>query len=152
MTTQELLEKIKGKIQITESKEDLGVLNISVNKSVLKNSIISLKDDFGFDHMNFMTAIDLPADSCIEAVYRLYSNTTKDSIVIKVKLDRKEPKTDSVAGIFRTADWHERETAEMFGIEFTGHPDPRRFLLTEDIVNPLRKDFTHPDFNPMPKV
>jgi NADH-quinone oxidoreductase subunit C len=152
MTTQELLEKIKGKIQITESKEDLGILNANISKGSLKNTIASLKNDFGFDHMNFMTAIDKPAESCIEVIYRLYSNETKDSIVIRVKLDRAEPKADSVADIFRTADWHEREAAEMFGIEFTGHPDPRRFLLDEGIINPLRKDFTHPDFKPMPKV
>jgi NADH-quinone oxidoreductase subunit C len=49
---------------------------------------------------------------------------------------------DSVVELWPTASWHERETAEMFGIEFTGHPDPRKLLLPEEwYVYPLRKDF-----------
>ena len=54
-----------------------------------------------------------------------------------------------MSDLFRTAEWHERETAELFGIVFEGHPDPRRLLLPDDLEGfPLRKDFTHPNLHP----
>jgi NADH-quinone oxidoreductase subunit C len=55
--------------------------------------------------------------------------------------------------LYRTAEWHERETAELFGIVFEGHPDPRRLLLPDDLEGfPLRKDFTHPNLRKLPEV
>jgi NADH-quinone oxidoreductase subunit C len=152
MTFQEILDKLKTKVEVVESKEDLGILNAVVDKRNMKSAVKFLKEEMKFDLLNFTTAIDRPADNCIEAIYRLYGNESHDSVVIRVKLDRSNPEIETVSDIFRTADWHERETSEMFGIKYKGHPDPRKLLLTEDIINPLRKDFTHPDQNPLPKV
>jgi NADH-quinone oxidoreductase subunit C len=70
-----------------------------------------------------------------------------------VALGRDSARLDTVSDIYRTAEWHEREAAEMFGISFTGHPDPRKLLLPDEIEgHPLRKDFSHPDMNPLPEV
>jgi NADH-quinone oxidoreductase subunit C len=88
----------------------------------------------------------------MEVVYHLWSVTNKTSLVLKVMLPRwrdgKEgelPEIPSVAGIWRTADWHEREVYDLSGVRFVDHPDLRRILCPEDWVgHPLRKDYEMP--------
>ena len=68
--------------------------------------------------------------------------TLMHQIVLKVELPRTSPSVPSVALIWRTADWHEREAYDLFGIRFEGHPDPRRIFLPDDWEgHPLRKDY-----------
>ena len=91
-------------------------------------------------------------DPHIELVYHLSSIRYKHTLVLKVKLDRwnngregELPVVPSVAGIWRTADWHEREVFDLSGVEFSGHPDLRRILCPEDWEGyPLRKDYELP--------
>ncbi len=147
----ELLKKIQEKFEVVESKEDLGVLNAVVRKKDIKEVAGYLKDSLGFGHLAFLTALDFPGSNIIEVVYNLYSYDIKSSAVIRVKLDRTNPEAGSISGIFKTADWHERETAEMFGVVFTGHPSPGKLLLDGDTKAPLRKDFQDDDYEPMPK-
>ena len=88
----------------------------------------------------------------IELVYHLWSTSARVSLVVKVKLPRWKddvpgslPEAPSVAGIWRTADWHEREVYDLSGIHFTGHPDLRRILCPEDWEGyPLRRDYVMP--------
>jgi NADH-quinone oxidoreductase subunit C len=88
----------------------------------------------------------------LEVVYHLSSFAHKHRFVVKVMLPRWKdnkagelPEVPSVAAIWRTADWHERETYDLCGILFTGHPDLRRILLSEDWEGyPLRKDYEFP--------
>lgn len=148
MTAAEILEKISARGAVGESREYGGVLNAWVEPRQLAGVITCLKNEHGFDHLNFITAVDGPATNSIDVVYRLYANAAGASVVVRVRLDRAAPAVASIAGIFRGAEWHEREVFEMFGVNFANHPDLRKLLLTEDIVNPLRKDFTHPDHNP----
>ncbi len=152
MTHQEILDKIKTKIEVTESKEDMGILNCWVAPKNLKPVIGFLKAEMKFDQLNFLTAVDLPAANVIEAVYRLFSYASSDSVAIKVKLDRAKPEIESVSSLYITAEWHEREAAEMFGISFMGLKDKNNLLLPEGIIAPLRKDFKHADMIPLPKV
>ena len=75
-------------------------------------------------------------------VYCLYSFKNNWSVNIKVKLDAQKPAVDSVTSIYRGADWHEREMAEMFGIDIIGHPNLKTLLLAGDEdTPPLRKSF-----------
>jgi len=78
-------------------------------------------------------------------VYQLYSVRHGHRFRIKALVEEEETglgSIDSVVAVWPGASWHERETAEMFGITFTGHPDPRKLLLPENwSVYPLRKDF-----------
>jgi NADH-quinone oxidoreductase subunit C len=78
-------------------------------------------------------------------IYQLYSTKRHHRFRIKALVSDSEEESaniDSVFEVWPTADWHERETAEMFGIEFKNHPDPRKLLLPENWnVHPLRKDF-----------
>ena len=104
-----------------------------------------LRDDdaLGFDFLRAVTGVD--RKDCIEVVYQLYSYSLRHGIAVKVKLDREAPVVDSVHDIWPTANWHERETFDLFGVTFSGHPDLRRLLLPEDWEGyPLRKDYKFP--------
>jgi NADH-quinone oxidoreductase subunit C len=91
-------------------------------------------------------------DPHLEVVYHLQSFTHNHRFTLKVMLPRWKgdqagelPEVPSVAGIWRTADWHEREVFDLCGIRFTGHPELTRILLSEDWVgHPLRKDYEFP--------
>jgi NADH-quinone oxidoreductase subunit C len=88
----------------------------------------------------------------LEVVYHLSSFTHRHRFVLKVVLPRwkdgqagKLPEVPSVTGIWQTADWHEREVYDLSGVWFTGHPELRRILTSEDwIGHPLRKDYEFP--------
>jgi NADH-quinone oxidoreductase subunit C len=80
----------------------------------------------------------------LELVYQLRSLERKADLRLKVALDKREPlEAQSVFGLWRGADWLEREVYDMFGVVFTGHPDLRRILMWETYAEgfPLRKDF-----------
>jgi NADH:ubiquinone oxidoreductase subunit C len=151
MNYQELLEKVKTVIEPVYAKEDLGVLNAEIKSSDIRKVISFLKEKLSFDWLNFITAIDWTSNNNIEIIYHLFSNETKDRAVIRVKLDRNRPEIETISDIYRTAEWHERETAEMFGIKFLNHPYPARLLTIDGMDAPLRKDFKCEDLKPIPE-
>jgi NADH:ubiquinone oxidoreductase subunit C len=78
-------------------------------------------------------------------VYHLTSTIHRDSVVVKVKLDRGNPEIETVSDIWRTAEFHEREVYDLFGVKFLHHPDLRRLFLTDEWKGwPLRKDYDDP--------
>ena len=102
-----------------------------------------LKDnpDFYFDSLQCNTGFDL-GEGLLESRYNLHSMKHLHSIEIRIKVSVEKPDIPSVESIWRVADWFERETYDMFGINFTGHSDLRRILLPEDWEGwPLRKDY-----------
>ncbi len=102
-----------------------------------------------FDLLSLISGIDYPdrgEGGEIECVYCLDSTANHHWLIVKVILPRSEPRVPSVEGVWKTADWHERETFDLMGIEFTGHPNLIRILCAEDWVgHPLRKDYVTPD-------
>jgi|SRR5688572_1271233 NADH-quinone oxidoreductase subunit C len=79
-------------------------------------------------------------------VLHLYSIRRNHRLVLKVKHDRTDPKVDSLCGVWATANWHERESYDLYGIRYEGHPDLRRILLPEDWPGyPMRKDYDFPE-------
>ena len=90
-----------------------------------------------------------------EVVYHLYSLEHKRYVRLKVRVDEQDPVVPTVTGIWPGANWHERETFDMFGIRFAGHPDLRRLYMPEEFeYYPLRKDFPLmgiPDSLPLPR-
>jgi len=103
-------------------------------------SLLNSDPALSFEYIKFLTAVDYV--EYIEMVYCLYSFKNNWSIIIKAKLDGQEPVVDSITSIYRGADWHEREMAEMFGIDIKGHPNLKNLLLAGDEDGfPLRKNF-----------
>ncbi|MBM4441865.1 MAG: NADH-quinone oxidoreductase subunit C [Candidatus Rokubacteria bacterium] len=99
--------------------------------------------DLGFDYLRSLTAVD-NEDEGIDVVYHLYSTAKRLNLTVKATLPNNDLRIETATGVWRAANWLERETAEMFGVTFAGHPDPRTLLLPEDMTDtfPLRKD--HP--------
>jgi NADH-quinone oxidoreductase subunit C len=90
-----------------------------------------------------VTAIDWKTHFTM--VYHLTSTMYRHTVVVKVKLDHDHPVIRTVSDIWRTAEFHEREAFDLFGVVFTGHPDLRRLFMTDDWKGwPLRKDYEDP--------
>ena len=101
-----------------------------------------------FDMLSCITAIDNGPDAgTLDVVYNLYSIPFNHHLALKVTVPRDGAEVDSLEGIWKTANWHEREAYDMFGIRFTGHPDLRRILLPADWEgHPLRKDYQQQEY------
>jgi len=103
-----------------------------------------LRDDpeLDFAMLSWIGGVDyLPRNPRFEVVYHLLSLTHVCRFVLKVELTDEQPRLGTVCGVWPTANWHERETYDFYGIVFEGHPDLTRILLPEEWVGwPLRKD------------
>ncbi len=119
-------------------------LHILIEPSAWKPLAQKLRQShFHFDYLFCLTCIDWKTH--LTMVYHLSSSSYHHSIVIKANLNRDTPEIETVSDIWRTAEFHERETYELFGIRFLHHPDLRRLILTDDFEGyPLRKDFEDP--------
>jgi NADH-quinone oxidoreductase subunit C len=138
---------------------------IEVAPEALPDVCRFLRDDkeLQFNYLNCISGVDYfegdPKKAAkvdwkphMEVVYHLWSLVHKHSIVLKVMLPRWKddvpgqiPEVPSVASIWATADWHEREVYDLSGVRFTGHPNLARILCPEDWVgHPLRKDYEMP--------
>ena len=106
---------------------------------------------YGFNYLQCQGAYDLGAGKELVSFYHLVkvsdSVTKPEEVRLKVYLNREDPKVPSVYWIWKAADWQERESYEMYGIIYEGHPNLKRLLMPEDWVGwPLRKDYISPDF------
>ena len=120
-------------------------LIVRIPRGELGRALRALKsnDSLAFDYLRNLTAIDWEEEG-IDVVYHLYSSQHRHNVTVKCHLDNDDLTLVTASTIWRAANWLERETAEMFGVRFQGHPDPRPLLLPEDMDDtfPLRKD--HP--------
>jgi NADH-quinone oxidoreductase subunit C len=167
MSGQAFLDRLKRKFGEAITGSNLTAIDpwIEVSPQGLVPLCMYLRDepDLRFNLLNCISAVDYfepdPKKAAkaefqphIEVVYHLWSLPHKTSLVIKVVLPRWKndtsgelPEVPTVSGVWRTADWHEREVYDLSGINFVGHPDPRRILCPEDWVGyPLRKDYEMP--------
>ena len=99
--------------------------------------------DIQMDFLVDLCGVDYPGRKYrFEVIYNLFSIKFRHRIILKALIPEDEPSIDSVVSIWNTANWHEREACDMFGIVFNGHPDLRRILMPEDWEGfPLRKDY-----------
>ena len=146
MSDIDIIGKIKGKFggAIVESHSFKGDDTVVVSPDKLKSLCLFLKEDdaFQFDYLLDVCGVDyMPRQPRFEVVYHIYSIPKKLRIRVKTRVDAGD-KVDSVTSIWPTADWTERETFDMFGIEFEGHPDLKRIYMADDWKgHPLRKDY-----------
>ena len=125
------------------NEEGSQFLNILVQPELLHSLMSRLISDeqTHFDYLFCLSGVDWGED--LGVVYHLESTKHRHIIVVKVKTaDRENPILDSVYDIWATAEFHEREVFDFFGIKFNDHPNLKRLFLTEDWVGyPLRKDY-----------
>ena len=144
MSNEEIKEYILT-VQPSASFDETGEwLNILIAPAHWKPLAQQLRSSlFHFDYLFCLTCIDWKTH--LTAVYHLSSTTYRHTIVIKANLDATNPEIETVSDIWRTAEFHEREVYELFGVKFLHHPDLRRLILTDDFEGfPLRKDFEDP--------
>jgi NADH-quinone oxidoreductase subunit C len=130
---------------ITDAKEFAGEITLMVSRDRLPEVAAAFKAD-GFNYLVDLAAVDYskyPAwtGPRFAIAYMLYSFTKNKRVRLKVATDETTP-VPTVSSIWRTANWHERETFDMMGIRFSGHPNLERILMWEGFNgHPLRKDF-----------
>ena len=96
----------------------------------------------GFDYLLFVSAVDRPAEAKFEVTYLISRFDDGRQLALLADVPRERPEIDTVSGVWAGANWHERETFDMFGIVFRGHPFLRRILLDDNwLGHPLRKDY-----------
>jgi NADH-quinone oxidoreductase subunit C len=100
-------------------------------------------DEEPWDFLSSVHGVDyLPEEPRLGVHYELLSIERTDRLNVRTRVSVDEPNVASVVDLYPTADFHEREVYDMFGVVFDGHPDPRRILMPEDYVGfPQRRDF-----------
>ena len=135
----EFIKSIDKDLEIKEGKQ---YLEVTVPPSMLYQLARQLreKEEAQFDFLFCLTGVDYRTD--LGVVYHLRSTIYDHVIVLKTRTsDRENPYLDSVADIWQTADFHEREVYDLLGIKFKNHPDLRRLFLDNSWGFPLRKDY-----------
>ncbi len=147
VNNEKVLERLKTKFadMRVEANEFRGELTMVIPKNRIVEVCQFLKEDeeLTFDLLADLCGIDMyTPQNRFGVIYNLYSLKTKHRIRLKIFTEEEHPKVPTVAGIWGTANWHERETFDMFGIVFEGHPDLRRMYMPDEFeYHPLRKDF-----------
>lgn len=146
MTAEELKIKITELLPSAVLDETGEWLNITIEAKEWLPFARQLRHDgsLQLDYLFCLTCIDWKTH--LTMVYHLSSTTYRHNMVIKAKLDRNHPEIETVSHIWRTAEFHEREVYEMFGVNFLNHPDLRLLILPDgwEGKNPMRKDFEDP--------
>lgn len=140
------IEELKIKLVNLDASiifEEVGEnLNLNIEPARFKDFMQMIFNDENllFDYLFCVTCVDWKTH--LTMVYHLESTKHRHIIVVKSKLARENPEIETVSDIWRTAEFHERESYDLFGVRFINHPDLRRLFLTDDYVGwPLRKDF-----------
>ena len=146
MTKEELKIKLTELLPTATFDESGEWLNIIIIPGDLPiaTEILRNKPELSFDYLFCQTCVDWKTH--LTMVYHLDSTGYRHQVVVKIQLDRNKPEIETVSQIWRTAEFHEREVYEMFGVNFLNHPDLRLLILPDgwEGKNPLRKDFEDP--------
>ena len=141
---------------IEEVIEYRGDTTIVVPRKVLRSVAEQCRDteELKFNLLTDATALDrYPLEPRFELNYQLVSIPLKQKLCIRVKLSVSDAVVDSLVPVWPGANWLEREIFDMFGIQFTGHPDLRRILLPDDWEgHPLRKDYPVEGYRDIPAI
>jgi len=136
---------------VLEVIEAHGELSVVIPREAIAEACRFLKDEYKFDLLADLCGADRGPEEEPRFVinYHLFSTKHHNRIRLKVRLSEDDPHVKTVTGVWRTANWHERETFDLFGIIFDGHPDLRRILLPSDFDgHALRKDYPLRGYEP----
>jgi NADH-quinone oxidoreductase subunit C/D len=107
----------------------------------------AIRDEFGYDYLSSVTAVDYINEDMMEVVYHAFKTTGGPALVFKTQVARDQAVVPSLVPVYPGADFQERETWDLLGVRFEGHPDLRRILMWEGFAgHPLRKDWQEPFF------
>jgi NADH-quinone oxidoreductase subunit C len=128
---------------VTGGKFDRGELTLEIAPQRIVAVCEFLKYDQKFIRLSSVTAVDrYPAEPRFEVVYHLHSVERNQRLRLKCRVRGDDPEIDSVTGVWRSANWYEREVFDLFGIRFRNHPNLKRIMMPEDWEgHPLRKDY-----------
>ena len=139
---------MKSRRKVLARGDSAGDEWIAVGPEVLRETLADLRDREGYEALAFMTCVDhlaepgADAGDRFELVYELRSYQHKKLLRVRTFVAEDAPSAPSVADLFPNANWDERETYDLYGITFVGHPDLTRILMPDDWVgHPLRRDY-----------
>lgn len=149
----EYVEKLKAENAewVADFKDARGEVTIYVPREFLVDVAWVLKTKYQFDMLADLCGADRgpEEDPRFEVNYHLFSTINKNRLRLKVLLSEDEPNVGTVVTVWKTANWHERETFDLLGVIFDGHPDLRRILLPSDFDgHALRKDYPLRGYEP----
>ncbi|MED1556598.1 NADH-quinone oxidoreductase subunit C [Bacillus paramycoides] len=125
---------------INKLSKDVPTLVVEPSKYYEAMELLRFHEGLAFDYMSELHATDFVTH--MEVYVHLFSYGKKQSVAVKVKLDREAPQVESVTSLWKGADWPEREAYDLLGIIFKGHPNLSRILMPDDWIGyPLRKDY-----------
>jgi len=146
MTALELAGELRARCgaQVSEPTEFRGEVTVTLADAERIAEVCAVaKRELGFNFLLDITSVDnYGEDPRWTIVYELYGLEHRCHLRLKTRVSEEKSELPTVTGVWRTADWHEREIYDMMGIRFRGHPDLRRILMWEGYPYfPLRKDF-----------
>lgn len=141
----ELIQTINEGVVAVDSAASPNAVTIDPDKLIMISQELHKNPLTYFDMLSCVTGIDNGVEAnTMEVIYHLYSIPFNSSLMLKVILPRENPEVASLSGVWKSANWLEREVYDMFGIKFKNHPDLRRILMPNDWEGyPLRKDYQH---------
>ncbi|MBI2059636.1 MAG: NADH-quinone oxidoreductase subunit C [Nitrospirae bacterium] len=148
MKAPDIAERLKAKFPdaVLEVQTDAKQPWIKIRPQDLAEVARTLHDnpELSFDALMCLSGVDYPNE--LAGVYHLFSYKHRHAIVVKTFVPKTDAHVPTVSGLWRGADWFEREAFDLLGIVFDGHPDLRRLMMPEDWVgHPLRKDYQEPE-------
>jgi NADH-quinone oxidoreductase subunit C len=155
-----MTEKLHGYVDSLRKENDSwvaavveghGELTVTVPRESIEDACAFLRDSHGFDMLADLCGADRgpEEDPRFEVNYHLFSTRHYSRLRLKVLLSEDDPHVETVTTLWHTANWHERETYDLFGVIFDGHPDLRRILLPSDFDgHALRKDYPLRGYEP----
>jgi NADH-quinone oxidoreductase subunit C len=134
------LDGFRSRHGLDEAEVDGSVVRLVVEPNIVPAVLTTARESLGIMHLSFITVVD--REGSFELTYELL-DLRGVSVRVKTTIVSEEPVIDSVTGIYPTANWHEREAYDMFGVAFKGHPDLRRVYMWQDHFDhhPLLKSF-----------
>ncbi|MCX6571529.1 MAG: NADH-quinone oxidoreductase subunit C [Candidatus Aminicenantes bacterium] len=146
MGRESLIDEIRTKLgdAVEGVSDSFGDPVLTVRPSSLRSLMTALRDaPFDYAVLLDLTCVDFAAgEGRFELVYHLYSLSRNVRLRLKASLSASDPVAETLTGLWKNADWLEREVFDMFGVRFTGHPDLRRLLTYEGFEgHPLRKSY-----------